>query len=93
MIDKYNIDKQEIDRFSISSVYIYIFFFVPTSPLSTHCQFCSVLCFRGIGRDTDRVKDAAQKFVEKTKDAASKSTDTINSAAYGTLKYIRIDEN
>lgn len=26
MIDKYNIDKQEIDRFSISSVYIYIFF-------------------------------------------------------------------
>lgn len=79
-------------------MFIYIFcFFVPTkilnSPLSTHCQICSVLCFRGIGRDTDRVKDAAQKFVEKTKDAASKSTDTINSAAYGTLKYIRIDEN
>lgn len=34
--------------------------------------------------DADKAKSVAANVVEKTSDAASKSTDTINSAAYGT---------
>lgn len=33
--------------------------------------------------DADKARNVATNVVEKTSDAASKSTDTINSAAYG----------
>ncbi|KAH6755158.1 hypothetical protein C2S52_023642 [Perilla frutescens var. hirtella] len=42
----------------------------------------------GIGFvDSDKAKNAAQNVVDKTSDAASKSTDTLNSAAYETSRY------
>lgn len=44
--------------------------------------------FRGFGSSENSAKDGAQKIKENVKYAASKSTDTLNSAAYGDSFYI-----
>ena len=41
------------------------------------------ISFRGFGLDEDNTKDTVQRMADKAKDAASKSTDAMNSAAEG----------
>lgn len=39
--------------------------------------------FRGFGLDEDNTKDTVQRMADKAKDAASKTTNTVNSVAEG----------